>query len=291
MTKTKNCMIGVIYILTACTSHTPTPETLPPSSPPTTPERESPTLESNGPWRFTAFGKAYRYRSQSFTTIHENPTHKPRVDTVRLDTYFTIGLNTLASAMTIVGHIDSLTINASAKLSIGQDKIKLPVVFNGKLTDHVLMLEPSDSQTQCASPAAAILGDIRSVILFHPSPLFLTSTWKDSLSTATCSSTQIPTVVESVSSYQVTGKTIHRLSYALVIQRTDSTRFIGHGIQGQHQVEIAGAGVSLSNIYLDISSGTITLVDTHGKADITIRVSGQERRFTQQLTQRVDLIP
>jgi hypothetical protein len=49
--------------------------------------------------------------------------------------------------------------------------------------------------------------------------------------------------------------------------------------------------VSLSNIYLDINSGTITLVDTHGKADITIRISGQERRFTQQLTQRIDLVP
>jgi hypothetical protein len=199
----------------------------------------------------------------------------------------------VASATTIVGRIDSLTINASAKLSIGQDKIKLPIAFNGKFTDHVLTLEPSDGQTQsqCASPAAAILGDIRSVILSHPSPLFLTSTWKDSLSTATCSSAQIPTVVESISSYQVTGKTINGLSYALVIQRTDSTLFKGHGIQGQHQVEIAGAGVSLTNIYLDINSGVITLVDTHGKADVTIRVSGQERRFTQQLTQRVDLVP
>lgn len=291
MTKTKSCVVGAIYTLTACTSHTPAPETLPPSSPPTAPGRESPTLESNGPWRFTALGKAYRYRSQSFTTIHENPTSKPRVDTVRLDTYFTIGLNTLGSAMTIAGHIDSLTINTGAKLSIEQDKIKLPVVFNGNLTNHVLTLEPSDSQTQCISPAAAILGDVRSVILFHPSPLFLTSTWKDSLSTATCSSTQIPTMVESVSAYQVIGKTIHGLSYTLVIQRTDSTRFIGHGIQGQHQVEITGAGVSLSNIYLDINSGTITLVDTHEKAEITVRVSGQERRFTQQLTQRVDLVP
>jgi hypothetical protein len=291
MTKTKSYVVGVIYTLTACTSHNPTPETLPPPSPPTTPRRESPSLESNGPWRFTALGKTYRYRSQSFTTIHENPTPKPRVDTVRLDTYFTISLNALPSAMTIVGQIDSLTIDTGAKLPISQDKIKLPVVFNGKLADHILTLEPSDNQTQCASPAAVILGDVRSVVLFHPSPLFLTSTWKDSLSTATCSSTQIPTAVESISSYQVTGTTIYGLGYALVIQKTDSTRFIGHGIQGQHQVEIVGGGVSLSNIYLDINSGTITLVDTHGKADITIRISGQERRFTQQLTQRIDLVP
>ena len=107
MTKTKSCVVGVIYTLTACTSHTPAPETLPPSSPPTAPERESPTLESNGPWRFAALGKAYTYRSQSFTTIYENPTPKSRVDTVRQDTYFTLSLNALTSATTIVGHIDS----------------------------------------------------------------------------------------------------------------------------------------------------------------------------------------
>jgi acetylglutamate synthase len=154
-----------------------------------------------------------------------------------------------------------------------------------------LILKASESQPQCTSPAATILGEIRSIIVPYPSPLFLTSTWKDSLSTATCSSAQVPTLLESVSSYQVTGKATNRLSQALVIQRVDSTHFAGHGTQNQHELEVTGIGVTLSSIYLDINTGTITLVDTHEKTNIIIRVSGQERRFIQEVRQRVDLLP
>jgi hypothetical protein len=193
--------------------------------------------------------------------------------------------------MAMVGHIDSVQINSNTKLPIDKTEIKLPALFTGKVTANVLVLKPSESEAQCSSPIAAILGEIRSIIVLHPSPLFLTSIWKDSASIATCSSTQIPTTLQSVSSYHVTGKTTYAGVHALVIQRVDSTHFAGHGVKNQHQLEIEGIGVSLSTIYLDINTGNITLVEARQKTDMTIKASGQEHRFSQEVTQRVDLVP
>ena len=291
MRRQRTYLISIIYTLTACTSHTPAPETIPSSPQSTLPRTEAHTTESNGPWIFTTPSVSHTYRSTSLTTIYEILTPKVRIDTVRLDTFFTISRGSLHAATTIAGHIDSLRISSNANFSANKAEIKLPVVFTGKVTANVLVLEPSENEAQCSSPMAAILGEVRLVILSYPSPLFLNSAWKDSTSTVTCSGTQIPTTLQSVSSYQVSGKTTYALIHALVIQRIDSTHFAGHGIQNQHQLELEGIGVSFATIYLDINTGTITLIKAHQKTNMTIKASGKERRFSQEVTQRVDLVP
>lgn len=290
MSKQKTWLANGLCILTACTSHTPAPEIIP-SPRSTLPSAETPPLESTGSWTFTTSSQIHRYRSRSITTINETPARKSRADTIRLDTYFTISLSPLHSTTTIAGQIDSLLLSSNAKIPVNQSRIRLPIPFTGNLADKVLILRPSESQPECASPVTTILGEIRPVIFLHPSPIFSNSTWKDSLSTATCSSTQIPTTVELASSYQVSGRTRYGIIQALVIERTDSTHFVGHGMQDQHQVDITGIGVGLTNIYLDINTGTLALTDTRAITSITVRISGQERRFTQEVTQRVDLIP
>lgn len=290
MSKQKTWLASILCILAACTSHTLAPEIIP-SPQSALPTEETPTIKATGPWTFITSAQIHRYRSQSITTINETSAFKSRADTIRLSTYFTIGLSPLPSATTIAGQIDSLVLSSNAKIPVNKSNIKLPIPFTGNLADNVLILRPSESQSDCVPPTSTILGEIRPVIFLHPSPLFSTSTWKDSLSIATCSSTQIPTTVKLASSYQVSGRTRYGIIPALAIQRTDSTYFVGHGMQNQHQVDMTGVGVSLTNIYLDINTGTIALTDTRAITSITIRISGQERRFTQEVTQRVDLIP
>lgn len=282
-------LVGFIYILTACASHIPAPETTPSSSGSTLAGTATPTFLSRGPWIFSTQEEPHKYQSTSHTIIHELLAPILHIDTVSLGTSFVINLSRPRGLATIFGYINSVTIRSTVRFSTENSKLALPIGFTGTVTAGELTLNLSDNQLECVSPASSILGEVRPVIVTYPSPLFPASAWTDSISATACSGPGIPTTIKSVRSYRVTGEATHASIHTLVIERTESTRFSGSGVQGHHQVQIEGFGTGSSRIYLDINTGTVTATETFEKVNLMVKSSGQVRHYIQEVTQKVEL--
>jgi hypothetical protein len=279
------------YLFLACASHTPSPETTPNSSQPPPAEPGARTGSPNTAWEFSPSEQTNTYRSTSYMIVHEGSNMRTRTDTLKLDTRFTISLNQLQTPTTISGYIESAAITQSNQSESQLNNSSSRIGFNGEITGSELTLKLLTNSTDCTSPISSILGEIRSAIASHPRAISLASVWTDSTSTITCSGNGIPTTLTVVRSYRVLGETTYSRTRALIIERTEATHFSGSGSQEQHQVQIEGAGAGTSKIYLDTRNGAIIAVESTQRIETAIRASGRLRHYTQDITQKVELVP
>lgn len=285
----KTSLISLIYLLTACASHTLSPEVTPSPSQPVSNSSNTPATSPGSIWEFHTSEQSHQYRSTSYTTIHETSTTRPRADTLKLSIHFAINLNQLQTPITISGYIDSATIAQNGTLTFQLDNAPSRIGFTGKATLDELTLNLSTSQGECSSPITSILGEIRPVVTTHPELLSLASTWTDSISTMTCSGIRIPTTLKTARSYRVLGETTYSTIRVLVIERTEVSHFSGGGSQQQHQVEIEGVGTGISKIYLDVNNGATVAVENTQRVETTIKSSGRLQHFILDITQKIEL--
>jgi hypothetical protein len=288
MSQLKTSSASLIWFLTACTAHTPSPEVTPYPSQPRSAETIPHTNPANSRWEFAPSEQHHSYQSTSYTIIHELSAIRPRVDTLQLNTHFTVHFDELQTPATISGHIDSMTTAQNIPLSSKLNNPLSRVEFTGQIENGELTLELSPNQADCSSPMTSILGEIRPAITTHSRQVSRTSVWTDSISTVTCSGNGIPTTLKTVRSYRVLGETIHSQTQVLIIERTEATHFNGSGSQEQHQVQIEGIGTGISRIYLDTTTGATIGVENTQKIDTTIRSSGRVQHFIQDITQRIE---
>jgi hypothetical protein len=290
MSGLKNSLTILISVLTACTSHTAGPGVTPYPPQPGPSETVTRIIPTNSTWQFAPSEQTHTYQSTSYTVIHEVSAVRPHTDTVKLSTHFTIKLNQVETPTIISGYIDSVTVIGNSGPTIPLNQPQSRVGFTGEVRDGVLTLKLSAGQADCTSSMTPILGEIRPVITTHATTLSLTSVWTDSISTITCSGSVVPTSLNAVRSYRILGETTYSGIQALVIERTEATRFNGAGSQGQHQVQIEGIGKATSRIYLAIADGATIAVENTQEIDTTIRSSAVQR-FVQEITQKIQRIP
>lgn len=291
MSRQKTSLASLICFLTACASHTPGPEVTPYPSQPRPTETTIRTNPTNTTWEFAPSEQNHTYQSTSYTIIHEVSSIRLRVDTLKLNTHFTLNLNQVQTPTIVSGYIDTVTIAQSSGPSSQLNNSSSRIGFTGKITDGELTLKLSTNQAECIFPMASILGEIRPVITPHPRALSLTSAWTDSISAVTCSGTGILTTLKAVRSYRVLGETTYSAAQVLVIERTEAIHFNGSGSQEQHQVQIEGVGTGSSRIYLDITNGATIAVESAQKVETAIRSSGRLQRFIQDITQKIESVP
>lgn len=290
MSRQKTSLASLIWVLTACASHTPAPEVSPHPSQPITTETTQidPTKRM---WQLVPSKQRHTYRSISYTIIHDVAAPKPRTDTLTLNTYFTLDVNQLQTPTTISGYIDSVIAAQTSARTSRLDNPSSRVGFIGEITDGELTLKLSTNQAECTSRMTPVLGEIRPVITTYSQTLSLSSTWTDSISAMTCSGSEIPTTLKVIRSYRVLGETTHSTIQALVIERSEATHFNGSGNHDHHQVQIEGVGTSTSRVYLNITNGATIAVESTQKVDTAIRSSGRVQHFTQDIKQKIELVP
>jgi hypothetical protein len=138
---------------------------------------------------------------------------------------------------------------------------------------------------------SAILSDIHAVMATYPARLRSGLTWKDSAVTTACIGKGVPTAARVVRLYQVLGETTHnKTGRAILIQRLDSTYISGEGTEENHQIHLEGTGSSISKIYIDLNTGLPLSTEVSQVSDITVNSSGKARRFSQGVTQRLDIM-
>jgi hypothetical protein len=289
MLRQKTSLASLLYLLTACTSHTPGPEVTPSPSQPPSSRGETPTLSPSSSWEFHPSEQNHQYRSTSYVVIREISATQPRADTLRVSTHFTISLNQLLTPIAISGYIDSVTTTQNGVPTFQLNNVLTKPEFTGTATPNQLVLNLSTNQVQCSSPIASILGEIRPVVTTHPRSLSLKSTWTDSVSTVTCSGIGIPTTLKAIRSYRVLGETSYSAIRALVLERTEVSHFSGTGSQQRHQVQIEGEGTGTSRIYLDINNAVTLAVENNQKVETRIKSSGRLQHFVQDITQKIEL--
>jgi hypothetical protein len=202
-----------------------------------------------------------------------------------------MSLNQLQDPTTISGSIESAEIRQNSQPSLQLNNSSPRAEFTGKVSRGEVTFKLLSNQTECSSPNASILGEIRPVITSHPRVISLSSTWADSTTAVTCSGNGIPTTLRVIRSYRVLGEGTYSRGQALLIERTETTQFSGSGTQEQHQVQIEGTGTGLSKIYLSTRNGTTMAIESTQRIETVIRASGRLQRYIQDITQRIELNP
>jgi len=293
-----NLIIAVISFA-ACTSSGRFPPVIPLPSP-SRPETTTKVTDlSAQQWTFNFHNEAHTYYSTSQTTLDSDPSDLiSSKDTISIATQFTLAIDRLQTPISISGQIDSVMLKPGSKIGTDSQKISTPINFSGTINSSRLVLnattKSSTSATQtrdtsCDSPISSLLGEIRGGIAFLPTQLQLSSSWADTISTDTCSGSRFPSSLEIIRFYQVIGERTSDNTTALLIKRTEHIHLIGSGIQGQHQVKLEGEGTGSSDIILDSATGTALVIEIYQELKLTIISSGQSKRFSQRVKQRITL--
>lgn len=97
----------------------------------------------------------------------------------------------------------------------------------------------------------------------------------------------IPIRVERTDSYTVTGRAPQVAGTGVTLTRSSSFAYSGSGVDGQHNVRVAGTGSGQATIILDPSAGRLLRVDDETNSEIDIIASGRTTRFSQRIVQTV----
>jgi len=248
-------------------------------------------MSSNTTWHITRHNQKNKYQSSSSTIIREIQAGTPHVDTVQLETYFTIELQQQETPTTLSGYTDSARITRKGTRTVEVSNVQSENRFVGRITVNELIFNPATNPPDCSSLSTLALGEIRPAIITHPSSLSLNSTWADSVLATTCNRNGIPTTIKNIRTYQVLGEVSRSMARILVLKRMEIIHFIGTGSQQQHQIEIEGSGSGSSIIYMDITSGVLTELEDFQKLETTIKTSGRVHHYTQEIRQKASLVP
>jgi hypothetical protein len=197
----------------------------------------------------------------------------------------------------VSGTVDKAELHTGSKIGTDSSRIQLPVSFEGSLDGHAVQLDLSGSSNSreisassaCTNPAMIVLGDIRTVLTTLPQEVTTGLRWTDTITTKTCSSTTISSMLHVSRSYKVLGDTTYSGLEALIIQRTDSTELNGGGAQDQHEVTLTGNGTGLTTIYVD-RRGVVLAVNSSQDLALVVTASGRSKRFSQHLEQTIKLL-
>ena len=97
----------------------------------------------------------------------------------------------------------------------------------------------------------------------------------------------IPVRVERTDSYVVTGRALQVGPGGVTISRTSSVAYAGSGVEGQHNVQLTGAGSGRATFALDASAGRLVSVIDESDSEIAVTASRRTRRFTQRIVRTV----
>ncbi len=103
---------------------------------------------------------------------------------------------------------------------------------------------------------------------------------------ASCQGT-IPLRVERTDSYIVTGRAAIGSGSGVTLSRNSSIAYDGSGVEGQHNVRIAGSGSAQATLVLDASAGRLLRVEEEMSSEIAVTSSGRTRRFSQRIIRTV----
>lgn len=98
----------------------------------------------------------------------------------------------------------------------------------------------------------------------------------------------IPLRVERTDSYLVTGRAPQVSgSGGVTITRTSSFAYAGSGVEGQHNVQLAGSGSGQATLVLDAATGRLVSVVDESVSEIDVTASRRTRRFSQRIVRTV----
>lgn len=97
----------------------------------------------------------------------------------------------------------------------------------------------------------------------------------------------IPVRVERTDSYTVTGSAPQIGRAGVTVTRSSSLAYAGSGVEGQHNVRLAGSGSGQATLILDASAGQLVSVEGESTSEIDVTASGRTRRFSQRIVHTV----
>lgn len=247
---------------------------------------------SGSTWRFDFDHDAHTYTSTTHVSLQTVNAAKLESDTITSTIHFTITADRTHVPIAISGVVDRVRITTGNRIGRDTSRLEVPFSFEGLLSKQRVELNLAHLATVspvCANPISVLLGDIRTLLTTLPEELAPTSKWTDTVSTTICNTSGITSAVHTLRSYSVLGDTIYSGLQALVIRRTESTKFEGRGAQGQHEISLTGAGTGSTIIYLD-KRGIPLAIDTLEDSQVTVTASGQLKHFNQHLQQTIKLL-
>lgn len=99
----------------------------------------------------------------------------------------------------------------------------------------------------------------------------------------------VPIRVERTDSYVVTGRAPQVAGTGVTLTRSSSFAYAGSGVEGQHNVRVAGAGSGQATFVIDAAAGRLITAIEEINTDIDITASGRTQRFAQRVVRKVSL--
>lgn len=269
---------SVVGTLATCTARQPSSTTVEPE--PRIAEPTSPAIKpSVTRWAFQADSQQYTYQLSSISTVRMNNT--PREDTLGVLMTFRLALQTNSPVQRISGEITDISLrgvqNANSLHS------RLPVSFTGTYDGISINVRRADvpaSSFTCSDTLASYLNILYSQINTIPSVLERGMSWQDSLTGSSCQGS-IPITVRIIRHYRAVGETSTGTEPGLLVNRTDSSRTMGEGADGQHRITINTLGVAEVSLLLDPRTARVLRTDRHQTTQVLTKISGQDLQFTQ----------
>ena len=192
----------------------------------------------------------------------------------------------VARVQLVIEPADGNTVVTSTGLLEGTTTASLILPFS-----DTLRVESTDGIVEPRMPICGrdTVPPMHLVTLLPPMPQELREgvRWQRRQVYASCQG-MIPVRVERTDSYLVTGRATQVSgSGGVTVARTSSFAYAGSGVEGQHNVQLAGSGSGQATLVLDAAAGRLVSMADEGVSEIDITASRRTRRFSQRIVRTV----
>lgn len=233
-------------------------------------------------WRFAWGTGARSYEVTVEAALEDAAREQERVVTRAI---ITSALETVGRGVAVRGTVDSLTVDASARVA-GESAAPAwePVRFTGTSDSRGVRIEAADpgAELRCATPIAAAVAMARAILPRVPAATLSVGTrWQDSSSVESCRSL-VPTTTRTVHRYEVvSAEYTDDGAEVLRVRRRSSTAVRGQGLARGRPTSVVGAGEGEATLLLAPTDGRLVAIDGETRTTLTVTLPEGARSFTQ----------
>ena len=245
------------------------------------PAPSAPHITARDQWTITPVATRHRFTSVINTAIELHDAGEIQRDSLVSSFTYSLGTQRSGESISYSAQLESMSLRGGARTTAPVSTLTSPFSFSGQLEKN--RISTDSAFTDCSDDALAAIPVVQRALVVTPLVLHKDMTWRDSVSSATCSGS-IPVTTVTVRNYRVLGETLR----GILIERHDRTTATGEGSQGQHLIRLRTDGSGIAEITIDSESGELLQAVSTSQTTAVINASGRDQRFVQAVRERID---
>ena len=274
--------------------------TLPP--PPTTPAPTTTPKDSTTPaiavksWKPQHSPGSWRYELRSSATVTLTGDSSARALPISRTAVYTVTIvpntaqDTHGIPFELTGSVDSVAVTTPERVPTPTAGSNVRPHFHAQLTSDGQVTElASDATTPCQATIDPLSAATTTLFVTVPPVVTLGTSWKDTISTATCRG-RMAIITTVVRQYRAVTDTVWGNTEALLITRADSVHVRNRPDSTSDRMVADGTGSGEFTLYVDPKSGMLLAATGQSRTEILV-INGDSRfPFHEEARQTISLV-